>query len=224
MTPADQKLQRLPGYGEGVPTRMSLLSRLKDSRNDESWKVFFDTYWKLIYNAARRAGLADADAQDVVQETVISVLKSVPRFKYDPGKGSFKNWLLQLTKRRIGDHHRRQCNDRRVIDDTRKSFRKGDETATTERVADPNGKGFEDVWNEEWETNTVEVALNRIKNEIDLKQFQIFDLYVMKGWAATKVARTLKVGIGVVYMAKHRVQHRLKREIAKMQNEVFKSL
>jgi RNA polymerase sigma factor (sigma-70 family) len=201
---------------EELPTRRSLLSRLKDSGNDESWKVFFDTYWKLIYNAARRSGLGNAEAQDVVQETVISVLKSIPQFKYDPEKGSFKNWLLQLTKRRIGDHRRQLRNDRRLIKD-RVGFREPDETATVERVADPNAKGFEEVWNEEWEANVVEVALNRIKNEIDLKQFQIFDLYVMKDWKATKVARTLKVSIGVVYLAKHRVERRLKREIAKLQ-------
>jgi RNA polymerase sigma-70 factor (ECF subfamily) len=216
MATVTERPKQLVADDEGIPTRRSLLSRLKDSGNDESWKVFFDTYWRLIYNAARRSGLGDAEAQDVVQETVIAVLKSMPRFKYNPEKGSFKNWLLQVTKRRIGDYRRQLCNDRRLIDDRRR-FREADETATIERVPDPNAKGFEEVWNEEWEANAMEVALNRIKNEIDLKHFQIFDLYVMKGWKASKVSRTLKVSIGVVYLAKHRVERRLKREIAKVQ-------
>jgi len=76
---------------ELVPTRQSLLSRLKDWNDQESWKVFFDTYWRLIYSAAMKAGLSDAEAQDVVQETVIGVLKKLPDFEYDPRKGSFKN-------------------------------------------------------------------------------------------------------------------------------------
>ena len=63
-------------FGEFIPTRHSLLSRLKDWNDQESWRVFFDTYWKLIYHAAVKAGLSDAEAQDVVQDTVISVMKS----------------------------------------------------------------------------------------------------------------------------------------------------
>src|SRR5580658_9537688 len=77
----------------GIPTRRSLLSRLKNWNDNESWRVFFYTYWRLIYNTAVRAGLNDAQAQDVVQETIISVLKSIPSFQYDPSKGTFKGWL-----------------------------------------------------------------------------------------------------------------------------------
>ena len=55
-----------------IPTRRSLLSRLKDWDNQDSWRDFFNTYWRLIYEFAAKAGLDDADAQDVVQETVIS--------------------------------------------------------------------------------------------------------------------------------------------------------
>jgi len=52
-----------------------LLSRLKDWRDDASWQEFFDTYWRLIYGVARKAGLSDAEAQDIVQETVFSVVR-----------------------------------------------------------------------------------------------------------------------------------------------------
>src|SRR6266702_1190826 len=93
---------------ELIPTRASLLSRLKDWRDEHSWKVFFDTYWKLIYRAAIKAGLTDAEAQDAVQETVISVMKSVPDFKYEAVGGSFKSWLLNLTAWRIGDQFRKR--------------------------------------------------------------------------------------------------------------------
>src|SRR5437867_4172407 len=86
---------------ELIPTRWSLLNRLKDLEDQQSWQQFFDTYWKLIYSVARRAGLSHAEAQDVVQETVISVAKSISGFKCDPAAGSFKSWLLNLTRWRI---------------------------------------------------------------------------------------------------------------------------
>src|SRR5438046_6721201 len=84
-----------------IPTRESLLSRLKDWEDRESWQDFFDTYWRLIYGIARKAGLSDAEAQDIVQETVISVARKIEGFKYDPAVCSFKSWMLQLTRWRI---------------------------------------------------------------------------------------------------------------------------
>ena len=77
------------------------LSRLRSWRDEESWQEFFDTYGRLIYRMAMKAGLSDAEAQDVVQETIILVARKMPGFKYDPAIGSFKSWLRLLTRRRI---------------------------------------------------------------------------------------------------------------------------
>src|SRR5438876_10723498 len=91
-----------------IPTRASLLARLKDWQDQSSWREFFDIYWKLIYGVARKAGLNDAEAQDVVQETMASVAKHMPTFKYDPAVGSFKAWLLKMTRWRITDQLRKR--------------------------------------------------------------------------------------------------------------------
>src|SRR2546423_58675 len=93
---------------EIISTRSSLLNRLKDWEDKASWKDFFDTYWKLIYGVARTAGLNDAEAQDVVQETIIAVAQKMPNFKYDSSAGSFKAWLMQLTRWRITDQFRKK--------------------------------------------------------------------------------------------------------------------
>ena len=65
---------------DSIPTRYSLLSRLQDREDQDSWKDFFDTYWRLIYSFAIKSGLTDAEAQDVVQETVISVAQDIQKF------------------------------------------------------------------------------------------------------------------------------------------------
>src|SRR5206468_8670774 len=93
---------------ELCPTRQSLLSRLRSWDDQESWKDFFDTYWRLIYNAAVRAGLTEPEAQDVVQETLLSVAKKIPEFKYDSRKGSFKTWLMCLIRWRIANQFRKR--------------------------------------------------------------------------------------------------------------------
>src|SRR6266581_3661770 len=92
----------LPREREKTSSRRGrVLSRLKDWRDGESWQDFFDTYWRLIYGVARKAGLSDAEAQDIVQETVFSVARKIEGFRYDPKVCSFKTWMLNLTRWRI---------------------------------------------------------------------------------------------------------------------------
>jgi RNA polymerase sigma factor (sigma-70 family) len=194
---------------ELIPTRKSLLSRLKDRGDEQGWKLFFDTYWRLIYRGAIRAGLTDAEAQDVVQETVISVMKGIGNFEYDPEKGSFKNWLLRLTSWRITDQFRKR---QRKINHRNRPDTSAD-TATIERIPDPAGIDWSASWDEEWERNLLVAAIDRVKRKVDPKQYQIFDLYVIKQWPVLKVVRTLNVSSGKVYLIRHRINKLLKKEI-----------
>src|SRR5437762_9616110 len=91
-----------------LATRRSLVDRLANWDDRERWQQFFDTYWKLIYSAARKSDLTDAEAQEVVQETVITVAKNIDKLKYDPAIGSIKGWLLQITRWRIADQFRKR--------------------------------------------------------------------------------------------------------------------
>ncbi len=193
-----------------IPTRQSLLSRLKNWDDQESWRVFFDTYWRLIYEAACKAGLNDAEAQDVVQETVISVLKNMPGFNYDAEKGSFKGWLLRLTSWRIVDQfHKREKLTK--PEEGESPHPAGD--AVIENVVDPAGLKLEAVWDEEWERNLLEAAIERVKRKVDPKKYQVFDLHVVKQMPVLKVARILNINPGAVYLTKHRIGKLLKDEI-----------
>jgi DNA-directed RNA polymerase specialized sigma24 family protein len=69
---------------ELIPTRQTLLSRLKDWQDQASWREFFDTYWRLLYGVALKAGLTEAEAQDVVQETMLAAARNMPGFTYGP--------------------------------------------------------------------------------------------------------------------------------------------
>jgi RNA polymerase sigma-70 factor (ECF subfamily) len=90
-----------PSTDSYLPTRKSLLFRLRDCQDHEGWREFFDTYWRVIYRVARQSGLDDATAQDVVQNTFIYLARRMPKFSYDPARGSFKSWLRRVTRSRI---------------------------------------------------------------------------------------------------------------------------
>ena len=192
-----------------IATRRSLVERLADWGDQLRWQEFFDTYWKLIHSVARRSGLTDAEAQEVVQETVITVAKNIDKLKYDPAIGSFKGWLLQITRWRIADQFRKRepgdAKGPRSTDDRL--------TATIERVPDPRIVDLDGLWEASWKENLFEAAVARVKKKVEPKQFQIFDCYVRKEWPAQKVAERLGVNVGQVYLARHRLGALLKKEV-----------
>jgi RNA polymerase sigma factor (sigma-70 family) len=202
-------------HNEFIPTRLSLLSRLKNWEDDEGWSDFFETYWRLIYSTAVKAGLTDAEAQDVVQETVLSISRSMLQQRYDARRGSFKNWLMRLTRWRIADQLRQR--------DSRASGNaltpQTTDTPLLERMADPVGMELEALWEKEWDKSLLETALDRVKRAVDPKQFQIFDLYVLKEWPVMKVAQALRVNPGGVYVIKHRISRLLRREFERLQHD-----
>jgi len=194
----------------GLPaTRRSLVDRLANWDDQRRWQDFFDTYWKLIYSAARKSGLTDSEAQEVVQETVITVAKKIDKLHYDPALGSFKGWLLQITRWRIADQFRK----RDSMQTQREHSEEDRKTATIERLPDLNVVDLDVLWEREWQENLFDAAIARVKKKVDPKQFQIFDCYVRKEWPAQKVAAQLRVSVGQVYLTRHRVSALIKREV-----------
>src|SRR5439155_12166644 len=93
---------------DSIPTRQSLLARLKDCGDQESWREFFDTYWRLIHATALKAGLTDTEAQEVVQEVMIAAAEKMAEVTYEPGKDSLKGWLLAVTRWKVADQFRKR--------------------------------------------------------------------------------------------------------------------
>jgi RNA polymerase sigma-70 factor (ECF subfamily) len=196
------------------PTRSSLLRRVKDIEDQQSWTEFNETYGKLILGFALKAGLTEDEAQEVVQETMVSAAKHLPGFRYNPKVCSFKTWLLNLSRWRVQDQLRkRQTPGASASGQARaESIDDPDRTATIERLPDPAGNQLDTIWDQEWRTTLLEAALAAVKAQCDLKQWQIFDLYVLKEWSVREVRKALSVSAGRVYLTKHRISLLLRKE------------
>lgn len=207
---SDPTREAAPGF---IPTRRSLLTRLKRWDDQESWRDFFNTYWKLIYWVALKSGLSETEAQEVVQETVISVARKMPGFKYNPVIGSFKSWLLLVTRRRIADQFRKRPREIRFP-----TALPGQTSRTTPsaRIPDPAGPDLNRVWDEEWQRNLLDTALTVVKGKVAPRQYQVFELYVLKQWAVERITSTLGVSAGQVYLAKVRVGNLVKKELRRL--------
>jgi RNA polymerase sigma factor (sigma-70 family) len=200
---------------EAGTTRYSLLTRLHDWDDQEGWREFFELYWRLIYAAALKSGLQASEAQDVVQETVICVAKSIEKFRRDRSRGSFRGWLRNIIRWRIADYlkkHGRNAsgNGDGIVDYYSENI---DEIA-----ADPE---TESIWQKEWQNHVFAVAVGRVKQKVKEEQYQMFDLYVMQQLPVREVAHRLRVTVGHVYVAKHRISSLIKKEMKLLESGLF---
>ena len=205
------------GTDDLLPTRRSLLHRLKNWEDQTSWQAFFDMYWRLIYRVAVRSGLSESEAEEVVQETILSVAKAMKAFDYDPSRGSFKGWLLQLTGWRIANQFVRRKRAAPVMGTADGGG--GPPADQLPVPADPAAvAALEQLWDEEWKQNLMAAALQRVRGRVNPKHLQIFDLCVQQQKSVREVCRFLGVGAAAVYLARHRVGRLLQQEIARIKD------
>ena len=202
---------------DSLLTRRTLLSRLRNLDDQESWRTFFNLYWRLLYNVARKSGLDDGGAQEIVQDTVIAVARKMPEFRYDPARGTFRQWLLRITRRRIIDHLRRIYRQPPRAEVAPESLDQDEAHAAA--IIDQSASAIDAAWNEEWEKSTFDAALARVRAEINPRHFQVFDYCVLKDWPASKVAATLGLNAAQVYLAKHRVVQAMKQAVRRINDE-----
>ena len=219
-------------HGSSLETRLSFLKRLQDGDDGQGWEEFYRIYGGLIRHFAAKAGLTPEEAEDVVQETAIGVARRLPEFVYDPKVCRFKTWLLNQTRWQI----------RKQLDLRARAGGKGgppeampgqapgfhaEDTAGTDamaRIPDPAIPEFGAEWDEAWEKNLMAQGVKRVRERIDERQFQIFDLYVTKGWPPGRVAKTLHISIARVYLTKHRVAALLKLEVRRLEKAAEQGL
>lgn len=193
-----------------IPTRYSLLSRLQNWEDNESWRVFFNTYWRLIYAVAMKSGLTETEAEEVVQETILCVARNIQKFKREPQRGSFKGWLKNLTRWRIADQLRKRTGVVLQGDRPDAPVEPSEELEDEKAVAD---------WEREWRMNLLKAAMDRVKVRVSEEQYQLFDLCVVKQWPVNRISTTLGVSAARVYLARHRISRLIEKEVRRLEKE-----
>jgi len=199
---------------ELIATRTTLLARLKDWGDDSSWQEFFDIYSQLIRNVALKSGLTRAEAEDVVQETMVAAAKHIPAFKYDRKLGSFRHWLLNMSRWRISDQFRRRKKLTTQLPDDL-----ADETGQSSALVDEKTLDIDEFWESEWQKTLFDAAINKVKTSQDSEKYQIFDFLVNKQWSPEKVAKRFGISVNQVYLAKHRITELVKKEVERLKEK-----
>ncbi len=196
---------------EAPLTRATLLVRLKDPRDTVAWSEFVDLYGPVVYGFARKRGLQDSDAADMVQEVLRSVARNADRMEYDPKKGTFRGWLYTVTRNKIYNFLTSQKRRPRAAGDVSSQER-------LEALADPSNQSEAD-WELEYQRRLSSKAMDRVKHEFQPATWQAFVGTAVEGRQALEVGQALKMSPGAVYVAKSRVLARLRDEVQKLMAE-----
>jgi RNA polymerase sigma-70 factor (ECF subfamily) len=195
---------------ELLPTRPSLLARLRNHEDSISWhrgwEEFYLLYQPVIYRHALRQGLSEAEAEDVVQEIVIGLARSLPSFQYDPARSEFKSWLFRVARNKITDHLRKRGRQsRNTVGGLAGEY---DPEALAE-VADDKILAPDREWDLMWEANLRRAALEQVKNRVRPMTMRLYLHHVVDGHSVEATVRSFgdsQVSADAVHLAKHRVQ------------------
>ena len=215
---------RGPGTGEKCDRNRDLLrptitaescGRVERRSEITAGRVHVCIHGTRLHHVDRNALLCQV--QDIVQETIIAVAKAIPDFRYDPARGSFKQWLLRITRRRIVDHLRAAYRQPQKIDLDPDALDALDDSHAA--LSDPSAERIDAAWEEEWERGVLAEAISRVRQTASPKQFQVFDYCVLKEWPASKVAALLQLSAAQVYLSKHRISKAVKRTARLIRDE-----
>lgn len=195
---------------EEPATRASLLVRIRDAADGEAWRDFAALYGPLVQRFGRRAGLQDADAQDLTQQVLQAISGAIHRLEYDPARGTFRGWLFGVARRQLSKLRAREG---------RQSHGSGDTDANLRLAELPAPDPDESAWWElEYKKQRFLWAADRIRDHFQPASWQAFWQTAVAGQTATVVAALLGISVGAVYTAKSRVLDRIKQEIAGLQD------
>lgn len=181
-------------------TSASLLERLRQPADQEAWAHFVRLYTPLLYYWARRAGLQQQDAADLVQDVFTVLFHKPPEFTYDP-EGNFRGWLRTVTLNRWRSWQRRRAGRPRTDPDAHLS----------DLEAPDDLEAFEET---EYRRHVVGRALELIQGDFQPTTWKAFWEFVVHRRPAAAVAAELGLAEGAVRAAKFRVLCRLREELA----------
>lgn len=187
-------------------TRASLMARLQrpqsPAEREAAFAEFFKLYRGLIEDEARKAGVPEADLDDIVQTTVIKVAQKILSFKFQPGTYTFRAWVRKITHSKSVDHHRKMKRAPKA------SLSISDETSMTaavERIADPNSVDLAEVCDADLAAALLAEGIRRLEEKVCLDWFLLFRHCIIDGKQPREAGRLMGKKPAWIYLNKFRV-------------------
>ena len=189
-------------------TRASLLVQIQSPENREAWELFAATYQPVIYRIARRRGLQDADAHDLVQDVLVRVSTAIDRFEQQPGV-RFRNWLGRVASNTILTALTRAPRD----------LGQGGTDGGEQLEQYPDAEELTKELDSEVMREQFRRAAAVVRTDVNDDTWRSFELTVISGLSCEQAASELGKSIGTVYAARSRVFKRIREQVEELTGE-----
>ena len=193
-------------------TRLTLLQKIKNNQDEQSWEEFVDYYKGYIYAIILNMNINYHDTQDLVQAVLLKAWKNLPEFEYDPGKGRFRGWLTTVTKNTVKRFIHKQSRQLNNADENkRQEFQE-----YLDNVSLPD---IENIAQREWEAYISKMAWENIAGELAETVRLVFQ-DLMDGMKPREIAQRYEFAENTVHVYKKRVQKLMFKEILRLESEL----
>lgn len=187
-------------------TSLSLLARLAQESDSESWGRLVEIYTPLLRRWLARYHVQTSDADDIVQEVLLTVSREVTEFEHNQRKGAFRSWLRAILVNRLRNFWRSR--QYRPVATGNSDFMQ-----QLDAFADQDSETSQ-IWNRQHDEQVVSRTLEIIRPRVAPKTWEAFRKQAIEGISASLVARDLEMSVDAVYAAKSRVLKMLRLEVA----------
>lgn len=183
-------------------THPSLLAALGSDHQSSHWLEFYRCYAPAVFRVARYRGLAQPDAEDIVQQTMMAIFRHISSFNYSRDRGSFRNWVRRIAECRIVDLSRRVA-----------------VTVPLDAVDAPldDRPDLGERWEQEWKVQDLLYCLEQSRNDVTPRTFEAFRLYALEGVSANETAARLEMSVSQVYVVRSEMLRRVRKVMLKLE-------
>ena len=190
------------GMDRSDSTRATLLLRLRDRTDSLSWHEFHERYGQLLFRYARQRGASQVDAEDIVQDVEMSLLKALDGFEYDAAKGRFRAYLRVAVIRAMARRAGKEARQGEAVDPHNFDY--------LSAVSEADG---DDRWEQEWRAHRLRWALRAIAASFEPVTLDAFRMHVLAGKSVKVTSEALGISEASVYQAKSRVLKQVKERL-----------
>lgn len=187
-------------------TRLTLIQRVKNRLDEKSWEEFARWYEPYIKAIAYKSGVPLPHIDDLCQDILLRVWKSIENFEYDPEKCKFRSWLTVVSRNQIYTFFGREK-------------KKQNDVEINEELLAPEEAELDEIIEKEWQNHIVKLALEKVRETFSDKVVDIY-LAFQNGTTVDLVAKEFDVSESSVYVYNKRVKAAVTREIVLLVNDL----
>jgi RNA polymerase sigma-70 factor (ECF subfamily) len=183
-------------------TSHTLLDDLCTESDAAAWQRLVELYSPLLRSWIDRYEVQPADADDLIQDVLVVVMRELPGFRHNRQPGAFRNWLKRIVINRLRNFWRARGRGGAATGGSDVMFQLAE-------LEDERSQ-LSHIWQQEHDHHLASKLLEMIEPRFTPSTRQAFRRLVLDGQDADDVAAELGLSLNAVFTAKSRVLRELR--------------